>query len=484
MTGHQVLTAGQLEQLRDAVRGAVIAPDHHEYDQARAVWNGHIDRRPAAVVRCSGVADVMVAVRCAAEWDLPLAVRGGGHSFGGFGTCDGGIVVDLAAMNGVRVNPQERRAMVQGGATWGDFDHEAAAFHLATTGGLISTTGVGGLTLGGGIGWLMRKHGMACDNVTAADVVTAPGELVHTSAEEHSELFWALRGGGGNFGVVTAFDFELHPVSQVVGGALLFPGDRAGDVLAAYAEAARDEPDELCSLLEVATAPDIEDVHPAHRGRPVIAFCFCHSGSRGDGRAVADRWRQVAPVVADFVDEMPYPILQTIFDSDYPHGTWAYMRSHYLTDLTAPAIAALVEAAGDRPLGRSIIDIHHLGGAAARVPAAATAFDHREAGFAVLFGAVSGGANGFDDQTAWGRCHWEALAPHATGGAYGNFVADRDQAAVHAAWSDTTLGRLAAVKRQYDPQNLFRLNHNVEPSNVTASLAHEMPNAMITAQRG
>jgi hypothetical protein len=253
-------------------------------------------------------------------------------------------------------------------------------------------------------------------------------------------------------------------VSTVVGGALLFPGDRARDVLAAYADTAAEEPDELCSLVEVATAPDVPEVDGAHRGRPIIAFAYCHCGPVAAGHAVAQRWRDVAPVVADFVEEMPYPAMQAFFDEDYPKGSWAYMRAHYLDALTAGAIDALVAAAEDRTVGRSIIDVHHLGGAAGRVAAGATAFDHRDAGYAVLFGALSDGAAGFDGEVAWGRRHWDALTPHATGGAYENFVSDGDAAAVGAAWTSETQRRLAAVKRRYDPENRFRVNHNISPA--------------------
>src|SRR6478735_2482160 len=290
-----------IDRLRSVIRGEVIAPGDDGYDDARAVWNGQIDRRPALVVRCVDADDVVAAVRFAERQDLAVAVRGGGHSFAGFGTCDGGVVVDLGAMNAVHIDPTVREARVQAGATWGDFDRAGAPHGLATTGGLVSTTGVGGLTLGGGIGWLMRKHGMACDNVITAEVVTASGEQIRASDDEHAELLWALRGGGGNFGVVTSFTYRVHPVSTVVGGALLFPASSTADVFAAYAASAADEPDELCSLLEVATGPD---------GQPVIVFAYCHCGAPADGRAVADTWRAVAPVVADFVGEMPYPEMQ------------------------------------------------------------------------------------------------------------------------------------------------------------------------------
>jgi FAD/FMN-containing dehydrogenase len=466
MIDERTLPPGLIDTLRAEVRGAIITRDDESYDEARRVWNGQIDRRPAIVVRCAGPADVIAAVRFAAAQDQPLAVRGGGHSFAGFGTCDDGIVVDLGAMRGVRVDPRARRAIVGGGATWGDLDHETAAFGLATTGGLISTTGVGGLTLGGGIGWLMRKYGMACDNLVGADVVTASGEYLHASAEEHPDLFWALRGGGGNFGVVTALEYQLHPVSSVVGGALLFPLDHLDDVLAAYADATRQEPDELCSLLEIATAPDTEDIDRDHRARSIVAFGFCHCGDPAAGRAVVKQWQQVAPVVGNFVDEMPYPILQTFYDADYPKGLWVYMRSHYLSELTHQSMEALVGAAGERSLGRSIIDLHHMGGAAARVPAGETAFDHRDAEYAVLIAAATDGEPGFDTEVAWGRRQWEALAPHSTGGAYENFMSDQDTNAVRSAWNSSTHARLATVKNRYDPDNRLHFNHNIQASNV------------------
>ncbi len=463
MTDLLTIPSTSIDALCSAVRGPVITPGDDAYDDARGVWNAHIDRRPALIARCTGTADVIAGIRFAGEHDLPVAVRGGGHSFAGFGTCDGGLVLDLGAMNGVRVDLVAQRATVQGGATWGDLDHEGAAFGLATTGGLISTTGVGGLTLGGGIGWLMRKYGMACDNVAAADVVTASGELIHATADEHPDLFWALRGGGGNFGVVTALEYRLHPVATVLGGALLFAADRTADVFARYAELAATEPDELCTLLEIATAPDADGVEPAYRGRPIIALALCYCGPIADGEAAIAPWRRLAPVVADFVEPMSYTAMQTFFDGDYPKGLWSYMKAHYLHDLTPAGIDALVDASADRPLGRSIIDVHHLGGAAARVPPGDTAFDQRDAGYAVLFGAISDGKAGFDEEVAWGRRHWTALAPHATGGAYENFNADRDTAAVRSAWTDATRARLQAVKRQYDPHNRFRFNHNIEP---------------------
>jgi FAD/FMN-containing dehydrogenase len=407
---------------------------------------------------------VIACVRFAADYDLAVAIRGGGHSFAGFGTCDDGLVIDLGLMKGIRVEPEARRVTAQGGVTWGDLDHETGAFGLATTGGLISTTGIGGLTLGGGIGWLMRKHGLACDNLVGADIVTADGQLLHATAEDNAELFWALRGGGGNFGVVTSLEYRVHPVATVFAGALLYPASRAADILACYAEWAPEEPDELCTLIEFANAPDDDFIASAHRGQPVVALALCYCGPVADGEAAIARWRNAAPLIADLVEAMPYTTMQAFFDESYPKGLWSHMKSHYLDELTPESITALVAAGTDRPSGRSIIDLHHLEGAASRVAAEETAFDHRQARYAVLLGAVSDNQSGISECTDWAQRHWSALEPHATGGAYGNFVTDGDDTAVRSAWTGHTLDRLAAVKQRFDPANRFRFNHNVRPN--------------------
>jgi hypothetical protein len=304
---------------------------------------------------------------------------------------------------------------------------------------------------------------MACDNLVGADVITAEGQLVRATSDENPDLFWALRGGGGNFGAVTALDFRLHPVGTVLAGALLFPGSRAADILACYAEWAPEEPDELCSLIEFATAPDDDYIEPAHRGQPIVALAFCYCGPVADGEAAIARWRTAAPIVADLVEPMPYTTMQAFFDEAYPKGLWSHMKSHYLDDLTPDAIAALVDAATDRPAGRSIIDLHHLGGAASRVADGDTAFDHRHANYAVLLGAVSDDPSGIGECTDWAQHQWSALVPHASGGAYENFVTDNDDTAVRSAWTSRTADRLAAVKHRYDPDNRFRFNHNIRP---------------------
>jgi len=457
-------TAVSPEPLRTSMRGPVLAPGEPGYDDARSVWNASIDRSPALIAQPTGVADVITAVRFANQHDLPVAVRGGGHSFAGLGTCDGGLLVDLALMNGIRVDPASHTAVAQGGVTWGALDHETAAFGLATTGGEVSTTGIAGLSLGGGIGWLARKHGLACDNVISADVVTAAGELLHVDAQEHPDLFWALRGGGGNFGVVTALEYRLHPVSTVFGGMLLYPADAAAAVLSFYEQHSAHEPDELCTLLELATAPDIDGVDAEFRGQPVIALALCYSGPIADGEAAITAWRDIAPVVADFVEPMPYVELQQMYDEDFPRGLWSYMKSHYVDDLSSLAVNVLTAAGATRPTDRCFVDVHHLEGAPTRVAADATAFDQRKARYLIMFGGVCEGAGEMDACRAWAREHWSALAAHGTGQTYVNFMSDADSAAVHAAWGTEKYERLVAVKDRYDPENRFRFNHNIAPS--------------------
>ena len=463
MDSHSAMREIPAQALKAAIRGPVLSRGDPGYEAARKVWNGTINKYPLIITRCTGVADVLAALRFAARHDLPVAVRGGGHSFAGFGTCDDSVVIDLALMKGIRVDPQARRVIAQGGVTWGELDHETAAFGLATTGGLVSTTGIGGLTLGGGIGWLMRRYGAACDNLASVDLVTADGQVLHASADEHAELFWALRGGGGNFGVVTSFEYRLHPVSTVLAGAFIYPAELAADLMHRYAQWCADEPDELCTLVEFATAPEADFIDPAYRGRPVAVLALCHCGPLADAEASIATWRTAMPLVADLVEPMPYPAVQSLFDDDYPAGLWSYVKSHYLDDLDGEAVAALAAAAA-LPTPRSFIDLHHLEGAPARADPDATAFDHRQARYAVVIGGMSDDQTGFAASRAWAQRHWSALASHATGSAYSNFMADAGNEAVRAAWGPGKYDRLVAVKDKYDPANRFRFNHNIRPA--------------------
>lgn len=440
--------------LRDQLRGALIRPGDADYDTARAVWNGMIDRSPAMIVRPAGPEDVITAVNLARESGLPLAVRGGGHNAAGLSVCDGGIVIDLSSMKAVQVDPGARTARVQGGATWGDFDAATAAHGLATTGGLISSTGVAGLTLGGGLGWLMRQYGLACDNLLSVEVVTADGRLVTASASENPDLFWGLRGGGGNFGVATSFQFRLRPVSRVLAGMLVHPIEQAGEVLRLYREVTATAPDALSVFAPLMTTPE---------GAKVIALVVCYNGPITEGEAAIERLRVLAPL-ADTVQPMAYVDVQRMLDEAFPHGLQVYWRSHFLTGLPNTAIATLAErfTAVTSPLSTVIVE--PMGGAVSRVGRDASAFDQRSAAYNLaIIGRWTEPAEAVL-HTAWAQDMWEAMRPYASG-VYVNYLGVGDGAErVRDAYGPVKYARLAALKAKYDPANLFRLNQNIAPS--------------------
>ncbi len=448
------------ERLRLSLDGELIEPGEAGYEEHRRVWNGMIDRRPALIARCASVADVVNTVRFAREEQLLLAVRGGGHSFAGFSTCDGGVVLDLAPMTAVEVDPENRVARAGGGVTWGLFDTATHAHGLATTGGLISTTGIAGLTLGGGIGWLQRQCGLACDNLLSVELVTAKGDVVRASAHENPELFWGLRGGGGNFGVVTSFEFRLHPVSSVLGGLMLFPADRGAEVMRVYREYVRDCPDELTTWLSAITAPAADFVPADLQGKPSLAVLACHCGAMEDAEPTIKPLRDLGPAV-DLIESMPYPALQSMLDEDLPPGVRCYLKSGYVPELTDAVIDTIVEHTQAMPSASSTLDLHHMGGAVARIPEDGTAFGDRRSAY--CFNVVGVWNDAADDAVnrAWVRTFASALEPFGTGSIYVNFAADPDR--VRAAYSDPKHERLRAIKRQYDPTNVFRLNQNVEP---------------------
>ena len=355
--------------MRENIQGEVITPADAGYDQARAVWNGMIDKRPALVVRCSGVADVMAAVEFACSQDLELAVRGGGHSLPGFSTTDDGLVVDLSPMKGIRVDPERMRVVAQAGATWHDLDHETQAFGLAVTGGLISSTGIAGFTLGGGIGWLMRKYGLSCDNLVAADMVTADGRLVHASEHENAELFWGLRGGGGNFGVVTSFEFDLHRVGPtILAGPVFFPGDQATQILRGYREYSAQLPDEMTSLVNLTTAPPAPFLPEAVHGHKIVAVVGVYAGAPDAGRELANGLRRLGTPIVDLLGEMPYTTMQTLLDPLWAAGARNYFKAGYTEALSDDTIDALVRAQRSTLSPMSEIHIHHLAGAVAASP--------------------------------------------------------------------------------------------------------------------
>ncbi len=462
MTSMRVLGEATVQELRDAVLGDVITVRDAAYDDARAVWNGAHDARPALVVRCTGAADVIASIEFARSNDLEIAVRGGGHSVAGFSTCDDGVVIDLSQLNGVRVDPAARRAYVGGGAVWADVDHETQAYGLATTGGLVSTTGVGGFTLGGGIGWTMRKFGLACDNLVAADVVTADGRLVRASETENPELLWGLRGGGGNFGVVTQFELELHPLGPTVyAGPISYPAHAAADLLRAFRAWADDAPDEVTAVVNLTTAPPLPAIPSEWHGKKVVALLAVSTGSLEQGDALVAPLRAVAEPIVDLLGPMPYHVIQTLIDPLWEHGIGAYFKATNLSRLDDELIERLCSLHLEAPGPQCEIHVHQMGGAVGRVAEGATAFAERSMPF--LLNAVAGWRDPADagSHREWSRAVIASALDASTGRAYVNFLGDAD--AARSAYGTATFERLVALKNAYDPTNVFRRNQNVEP---------------------
>jgi FAD/FMN-containing dehydrogenase len=456
------MATATLMQLRDQVRGETITPDDPAYDEARRVYNAMIDRRPSVVVRATGADDVVAAVNFARESGVGVAVRGGSHSVPGFGTGDDAVVIDLARMQQVEVDPDRRTARAQGGATWGAFNDATHVHGLATTGGIISTTGIGGLTLGGGIGYLSRGHGLSCDNLIAAEVVTADGRIVAATERENEDLFWALRGGGGNFGVVTAFEYQLHPVGEVYGGPILFELSDAADVLKFYREFIQDAPEEFGGFPAWQIAPPLPFIPEDRQGEPFLIFVTCWAGPAEQGEAVINRIREVAPVVAEHVGPMPYPAINSAFDALVPPGLQHYWKANFVKELTDEAIAAHLEHGPKVPAVNSTVHIYPINGACHRVAPDATAFAYRDATFATVIAGMWPDAADNDANIAWVRGFYEATAPHSEEGGYVNFMADDDQDRIRANYKGN-YDRLVDVKRKYDPGNLFHLNQNIKP---------------------
>jgi FAD/FMN-containing dehydrogenase len=472
ITSAPVLSPGTVEELRAAVRGAVLTPDDAGYDEARTIWNGMFDdARPALVVRCAGVADVQRAVELARSEGLEIAVRGGGHSIPGFSTVDGGIVIDLGPMNSIRVDPVARRAIVGPGAQWKDLDHETLAFGLAATGGLVSSTGVSGFTLGGGIGHLVRRQGLACDHLEAADVVTADGRLVRAGMDGDPELLWALKGGGGNFGVVTSLELRLEPLSPTIyGGALFFEGHRVAQLLEFFRHwTGPGLPDELSPLMNLTTAPPAPFLPEEIHGKPVVAVLFNWSGPIEQGERHAAPLRALGGVVADLVGPMPYVALQQLLDPLFAKGARNRFKAGYFREIPDAAIAELVRGHGRRPAPQCEIHLHAMGGAAARVPRDASAFPHRDAGYVLNLVARWDDAAQDQECETWSRETFAAVEPHLTGGAYVNFLGDEGGDRVRAAYGDATYARLQDVKAAYDPENVFHRNQNIRPTAVRAA---------------
>jgi FAD/FMN-containing dehydrogenase len=452
----------------EGFRGQPITADDADYDTARAVWNGAVDRRPRLIARCSGTADVVAAVRFAREHDLEIAVRGGGHNVAGTAVCDGGLVIDLSAMRAVSVDPAGRTAWVQGGALWGDVDHETQAHGLATTGGIIGHTGVAGLTLGGGIGFLMRKHGLTVDNLLAADVVTADGSIVRASPDDHPDLFWALRGGGGNFGVVTSFRFSLHPVGPtVMAGPVFWAAEDTADVLRFYRDFAAEAPDELGTVVRLGTVPPLPVVPEDLHWRPAIAVISCYAGAVEDGERAVRALRRFGTPLVDLLAPSPYAAFQGAVDDTVLHGWHYYWKATNLAGLSDDAIAVIADHAYAARSPRSYAAMFHMGGAVARVPRDATAYAGRDVGHNIIIDAVwlpEESGQHAATETAWARRFLQALQPHRAGGVYVNFLdSDDDPSRVREAYGDHIYRRLAEVKAKYDPDNALHHNKNIQP---------------------
>jgi hypothetical protein len=453
-----------LADLARHFRGELIRPGNPRYAAARAVWNGAIDRHPGLVARCTSATDVRAAVRFARERDLLVAVRGGGHNVAGTAVCDGGIVIDLSPMKGVWVDPGGRKARAQAGLLWGELDRETQPFGLAVTGGIISHTGIAGLTLGGGLGWLMRRHGLAADNILSADVVTADGNFLRASAEEHTDLFWGLRGGGGNFGAVTSFEYRLHPVGPIVlAGMILHPAAKVREVLGFYRDFIGTAPDELTTIVVLRVAPPAPFLPPWVHGQPVVVIAACYAGSVEDGERAVAPLRQFGAPLVDLIRPTPYVCHQSFFDPTAPHGLGYYWKSEYVPSLSDPLIDTLAERAWGAPTAESYTIIFHLGGAVGRVDQEASAFEDRRAGHAVNIDAVWSDPARASACVAWTRELWEAVRPHSTGRVYVNFLGEEGQDRVRAAYGEAKYERLRALKRKHDPTNFFRLNQNIRP---------------------
>ncbi len=449
--------------LAASFRGQLIRPQDSTYDEHRKIWNGAINRFPALIARCAGVADVIAAVRFARDAGLVVAVRGGGHSFPGLSVCDGGMVIDLGLMKGIRVDPQSRTARAQAGVLLGELDRETQAFGLAVPAGIVTHTGLSGLTLGGGIGWLMRKYGLTIDQLLAVDLITAEGEFVKANATENPDLFWAVRGGGGNFGIVTEFQFRLNPVGPIVfAGPIYWPMEASPRVLRFYRDWIPDVPDELTTIVVHRKAPPLPSVPSELYGRPVVIIGCCFAGRVEDGERVVRPLKQFGAPLLDLCAAKPFVEHQAMFDPTLPHGWWYYFRSCDVAKLTDEVIDITVEHSLRMRSPINTFPIFQLGGAVARVGENETAFNGRSAGHTFNINATAAASDGFDEEREWSRGLWSALQPYHTS-VYVNFLMEEGEERIRQAYGPEKYNRLKDLKRRYDPHNFFRLNQNISP---------------------
>jgi FAD/FMN-containing dehydrogenase len=454
----------ELAELQGRLRGALVARDSPDYDEHRKIWNGSIDRRPALIARCAGVADVIAAVKFARGHGLPVAVRSGGHSFPGLSVADDAFVIDLSLMKGVRVDPDARTARVQAGVLLGELDRETQAFGLAAPSGIVTHTGVAGLTLGGGIGWIMRKHGLSIDRLRRVDLVTADGELVKATADENPDLFWGVRGGGGNFGIVTEFEFDLVPVGPtVLAGPIFWRMQDSPEVLRFYRDWVADAPDELMTIIIHRKAPPLPFVPEQLHGEPVVMVACCWAGDLDAGERVIRPLREFGDPVADVCEPKPFLTHQSMFDPSFVPGRWYYFKSCDVTEMSDDVIDITVEHSLRIQSPLTSFPIWQMGGAVAEVGEDETAFGGRRAAFTYNIGASTATHEGFAEEREWVRAFWSALEPwHTT--VYVNFLGDEGEERVRAAYGEAKYDRLKALKRKYDPDNFFRLNQNISPA--------------------
>lgn len=453
--------------LQQQMRGQVILPSHPEYDEARRVWNGMIDKYPALIARCTGVADVITAVNFAREHDLLVAVRGGGHNVAGHATCDGGLVIDLSPMKGIHVDPDKRVARAEAGVTWGELDRETQVFGLAAPGGVVSTTGIAGLTLGGGMGWLRRKHGLTIDNLLSVNLVTARGEYLTASETENAELFWGLRGGGGNFGIVTSFEFRLHPVGPMVTLVMpWYPVEEAKELLPKWRDFMQDAPEALSSSAYFWSVPAVPDFPEEFHGKRAVIFGGVYTGPLEEGERITRPLREMSTPFLDLSGQMSWTTLQQAFDPFFPKGQrHYYFKSRYLKSLDDKTIHALIPRGANPPTPSVLVVIWHTGGAVRRVAAEKTAFMGRDATYLFSVDAIWDDPNQTEDVLGYSRAYLAEIESYSTGSLYVNFpgLGEEGEQLVKDAYG-THYSRLVALKTKYDPTNLFRLNQNIKPA--------------------
>jgi hypothetical protein len=461
MTVTMALEGTALSELAGSFRGQLIRPGDPTYDEHRKVWNGSISRFPALVARCTGVADVIAAVRYAKETGLLVAVRGGGHSFPGVSVCDGGIVIDLSLMKGIRVDPEARTARAQAGVLLGELDRETQAFGQAVPAGIVTHTGLSGLSLGGGLGWLMRKYGLTIDQLLSVDLITAEGEFVKASQTENPDLFWGVRGGGGNFGIVTDFEFRLNPVGPIVlAGPIFWPIAESPNVLRFYRDWISDAPDELMTIVIHRKAPSLPFAPPELHGQLIVGVACCYAGPVEQGEKVLRPLKNFHSPLLDLCEPKPFLDHQAMFDPSFPHGRWYYLRSCDVAELTDDVIDITVEHSLRISSPLTTFPIWHLGGHMARVGADETAFNGRSAGHTFNISGITETAEGFDAEREWARDFWSALQPYHTS-VYVNFLMDEGDERIRQAYGAEKYDQLKALKRRYDPDNFFRLNQNI-----------------------